>query len=348
MASQTLNRLSQEGALRLNKIYACILRTLIEKLFVCLKHSGNFISLEAYRSKMTKSASEKISEKIILSFPELCRQDETNSRNLLEHHTSYNSYEPDVESIVFNPPQFFYMKRILLFVVSITIMFAGFLAGYAAYRMHVATNFRTLWIVPRESVGVLPRNEDFDWLPKCTKKNVNLSIYDDLFFHEEAEMDLSDDEGYAKVNVPEFRDGRPGRFIHDFKENQTAIIDSIANRCYVMPLDRETVLPPKSFIDLINKIDSGYYNVSTDRIQRTMRVVTPLSLQPSDISERINQECRGMIINKLENYTSHIHKRDVKSDYPTTFAEYLGKRIVEYNIMNVADVNKHESQYSKF
>uniref|UniRef100_A0A1A9ZZA4 Integral membrane protein 2 n=1 Tax=Glossina pallidipes TaxID=7398 RepID=A0A1A9ZZA4_GLOPL len=297
---------------------------------------------------MTKSATEKTSEKIILSFPELCRQDDTHCRNLLEHHTSYNSYEPDVESMVFNPPQLFYMKRILLFVVSITVMFAGFLAGYAAYRMHLATNYRAVWVVPCEPVGVLPRNEDLDWLQKCTKKNVNLPIYDDLFFHEEAEMDLSDDESYTRVNVPEFEDGRAGRFIHDFKENQTAIIDPVANQCFVMPLDHETVLPPKSFNDLIDKMASGYYNVSTDRIPRTMRVVTPLSLQSSDISERITQECRGMIIYKLENYTSHIHKREVQLDSPTTFDEYLGKGIVEYNIMNMADVNKRGSHYSKF
>uniref|UniRef100_A0A1B0FQN8 Integral membrane protein 2 n=1 Tax=Glossina morsitans morsitans TaxID=37546 RepID=A0A1B0FQN8_GLOMM len=297
---------------------------------------------------MTKPATEKTSEKIILSFPELCRQDDTHCRNLLEHHTSYNSYEPDVESIVFNPPQFFYMKRILVFVVSITVVFAGFLAGYAAYRMHVATNYRALWVVPYETVGVLPRNEDLDWLQKCIKKNVNLPIYDDLFFHEEAEMDLSDDESYTRVNVPEFEDGRPGRFIHDFKENQTAIIDPVANQCFVMPLDHETVLPPKSFSDLIDKLGSGYYNVTTDRIRRTMRVVTPLSLESSDISERITQECRGMIVYKLENYTSHIYKREVQLNCPTTFAEYLGKGIVEYNIVNMADVHKRESQYSKF
>jgi hypothetical protein len=35
------------------------------------------------------------------------------------------------------------------------------------------------------------------------------------FFQEEFEIDL-ENEDYEKINVPDFRDGRRGRFIHDF------------------------------------------------------------------------------------------------------------------------------------
>jgi hypothetical protein len=37
----------------------------------------------------------------------------------------------------------------------------------------------------------------------------------DGFFQEEFEIDL-ENEDYEKINVPDFRDGRRGRFIHDF------------------------------------------------------------------------------------------------------------------------------------
>jgi hypothetical protein len=35
------------------------------------------------------------------------------------------------------------------------------------------------------------------------------------FFQEEFEIDL-ENENYEKINVPDFRDGQRGRFIHDF------------------------------------------------------------------------------------------------------------------------------------
>lgn len=36
------------------------------------------------------------------------------------------------------------------------------------------------------------------------------------FFNEEFEVDIGN-EDYEKINVPEFRGARRGRFIHDFK-----------------------------------------------------------------------------------------------------------------------------------
>jgi integral membrane protein 2B len=66
------------------------------------------------------------------------------------------------------------------------------------------------------------------------------------------EFDL--DEDTAKITVPTFRDGRAGRFVHDFKLNQTGIIDLTAKRCFVMPLDRSHVVPPKNMRDLIVKV----------------------------------------------------------------------------------------------
>lgn len=43
------------------------------------------------------------------------------------------------------------------------------------------------------------------------------------FFEENYEIDT--DNQYEKINVPDFRNGRSGRFIHDFNTNYTGIID---------------------------------------------------------------------------------------------------------------------------
>uniref|UniRef100_A0A1A9WYR4 Integral membrane protein 2 n=1 Tax=Glossina brevipalpis TaxID=37001 RepID=A0A1A9WYR4_9MUSC len=294
-----------------------------------------------------KTGPEEISEKFILPCPGRYREEPNQClTNLLEHQTSYNSYEPDIESLAFNPPQFFYMKKILIFIVSITLMFAGSLAGYAAYRMRIATNSRSLWVIPYETLGVQPHSEGFNGLQKTTKNNVSMPD-DSLVFHEETEMDLSDDETYASVDVPDIKDVRPARFIHDFTGNQTAIYDAISNRCFVMPLDRGTILPPKSFIDFMNKMDNGYYNVNTERIKRTMRVAMPPFSPPIAISERIIEQCRDKNIYILEEYKSGLQKREVNMESSTTYAEYLGKGIVEYNVVNMADIDKCEGQHLK-
>lgn len=115
---------------------------------------------------------------------------------------------------------------------------------------------------------------------------------------------MNDDDAYTKIFVPNFRDGRNGRFLHDFKFNQSAIIDADEQRCFVMPLDRETVLVPRDLFDLVTKMWAGYYNIDTEVIRKNMRVVTPPVEDMSTIAPRIQSECDDMKIYRLEKFVS--------------------------------------------
>uniref|UniRef100_U5EU92 Integral membrane protein 2 n=1 Tax=Corethrella appendiculata TaxID=1370023 RepID=U5EU92_9DIPT len=150
------------------------------------------------------------------------------------------------------------------------------------------------------------------------------------FFKEEFELDLSDDEAYEKIDVPEFRDGRSGRFLHDFNKNQSVIIDKDSKRCFVMPLDQENVLKPKSLADLITKMWNGYYTINTDVVRKNMRVVTPAVEDFSDISPIISNECSDMKTYKLEKYVSGVFKRSINK--VNKFAVFVGNGIIEYDI----------------
>lgn len=119
-------------------------------------------------------------------------------------------------------------------------------------------------------------------------------------FQENFEID--NDQKYEKIDVPDFRDGRSGRFIHDFNTNITGIIDITGHRCFVMPLDRQNVLPPKSLFDLIHKMWEGYYKVDTAVVRKTMRVVIPPVSDTKTIGGYITSECDGLPIYKLEKY----------------------------------------------
>lgn len=122
------------------------------------------------------------------------------------------------------------------------------------------------------------------------------------FFKEEFDLDAEQD--VAQINVPEFRDGRSGRFIHDFQNNQSAIIDQSARRCFVMPLDRKSVLPPSSMIDLIQKMYQGYYDIDTSAVRKKMRVVTPALSDLSAVSTKIQTACDRFKIYQLEEFVS--------------------------------------------
>jgi hypothetical protein len=58
-------------------------------------------------------------------------------------------------------------------------------------------------------------NEFLDYFQSLIRSSSLIDDKTDGFFQEEFEIDL-ENENYEKINVPDFRDGRRGRFIHDF------------------------------------------------------------------------------------------------------------------------------------
>lgn len=126
------------------------------------------------------------------------------------------------------------------------------------------------------------------------------ALNEGLFFREEFEVDLSKDESYSKVTVPEFEDSRSGHFLHDFEYNQSLIMDRSQKSCFVMPLDRDTVLQPRSMYDLFNKMATGYYNIDTQVVKKNMRVIVPPLTDLSEIAPRIVNECSKFNIFMLE------------------------------------------------
>lgn len=160
----------------------------------------------------------------------------------------------------------------------------------------------------------------------------------DQFFKEEFELGLSDEENYSKINVPVFRGQRQGRFLHDFKYNQSGIIDKDNGRCFLMPLDRDTILPPKSLRDLIEKMWNGYYNINTSTVRKNMRVITPELKDLSDVSPRITNECEEMKIYRLEKLVSGVFKRSADLHQHAKYAEFGGNHITEIDIQNLEDI----------
>merc|ERR1712212_238844 len=155
-------------------------------------------------------------------------------------------------------------------------------------------------------------------------------------FKEEFELDL-DEESYEQIHVPDFGFGRQGRFIHDFKANMTGIIDLTSRRCFVMPLDRSHVLPPRTVFDLVKKMWMGYYNIDTDVVRETMRVVYPPVQDYDSLGLYIAKHCAAYPTYLLERvYSPELRKRSVDSQNheEIELVEFAGKGIVHFMILD--------------
>lgn len=168
------------------------------------------------------------------------------------------------------------------------------------------------------------------------------------WFKEEVEIKDDDEDSYADIKIPDFKEGRRGRFIHDYKNNQTTIVDETAKRCFVYPLDYETTLPPQSMADVFVKMQTGYYFPDTTILRKKMRVALPELERDDDyISEKTSLSCDKMKIYRLEPFVSGVYKRSIADtlDEQAVFAEFAGMGIVKTDLMNMGEVEAYEKNH---
>ncbi|KAL1512497.1 hypothetical protein ABEB36_002080 [Hypothenemus hampei] len=177
----------------------------------------------------------------------------------------------------------------------------------------------------------VPLNDNDDW-----ERILNRRFFQENF-------DIDQENKLEKIDVPDFKDGRNGRFIHDFNTNYTGIIDVSGGRCFVMPLNRGNVLPPSSLFDLVHKMWEGYYKVDTEVVRETMRVVTPPITDTTEIGQYIATECQNMPIYALEKYfVGGVSKRAANPEAVVKFGQFAGKGLLELDIVNMDAVLAYE------
>lgn len=134
-------------------------------------------------------------------------------------------------------------------------------------------------------------SDDLDTSDDDSKKN--------NMFREELSFNNHDTEQILTVDFLDFKNGRSGRFIHALSANQTAIVDKTNNRCFVMPLDPDTNIIPEDILNMSTDKD-----LNTERVRKNMEIITPKMEDLSELSPRIQQQCVGMNIYKLEKHNS--------------------------------------------
>jgi len=165
-------------------------------------------------------------------------------------------------------------------------------------------------------------------------------------FRQEFELDLEKQlyEVMQVPKVPELGLGRPARFIHDFGLNLTAILDMESHDCYILPLNRSVVKPPKDLFELIRGLNDGTFTVDGDAVRETY-IANPLAMpDPSTLGPFIARECRGlptyMLINRDTMSSDQLDRvrRDVAGTATDRMAygEFAGNSLHTVHIIKTA------------
>lgn len=298
---------------------------------------------------ITKPISEKKSEKLIVPLVDNEHNPNAPAKDDVE------AQSPESVRMVILPAR---VRRVsttttlCLLLTALIVVGIGIIGGTYLYQQYLRSQlrFKGWCTIPynegsRAAMFVSPNldgNSLTDFRDFKTDENTSFNEMGD-FLQEQFELDL-EKESYEKIDVPDFRDGRSGRFIHDFNTNMTGIIDVTGKRCFVMPLNRHVVLPPRSLFDLIHKMWDGYYKVNTEVVRETMHVSTP-PLTKDDlktVGNYISRECDGLPVYKLEKYVGGVVKRSAELPDEAKFAQFAGTSIIEFDIVNLGDVRAFE------
>lgn len=132
-------------------------------------------------------------------------------------------------------------------------------------------------------------------------------------FEEYIEIDKVEGK-YEKIDVPQFEDCEKATVLHDFERNMTAIVDRDHFRCFLMPLNRTIIKPPKDFWDMLSKLSTGYYMPDVEMIRERYAVIHPPVRSLSMYGYYIWRECHRFSTYKMKHIGPHDPIAMVKRD----------------------------------
>ncbi|CAI9726751.1 Hypothetical predicted protein [Octopus vulgaris] len=108
------------------------------------------------------------------------------------------------------------------------------------------------------------------------------------FFEENVEVI---DNYFERVEIPKFDDCKDAVIFHDFERNFTTIVDKDIKKCFVMKLNQSVIAPPKNLLDLLTKLNTGYYVPRATVVRQTYTIVHPATKDLSILGQQVRKEC---------------------------------------------------------
>lgn len=139
----------------------------------------------------------------------------------------------------------------------------------------------------------------------------------------EEDIEVSAVDLYERLTIPKFDEVQETVVWHDFDRNLTAIVDPTHRSCYILPLNRTRISPPRDLIDLIYKLKTGYYMPKASVVREQYRMVQPPMSDLTVLGSYIMRECFWYDTYRLEKYVSGVYKRSVDNP-PVLLAHNYG------------------------
>lgn len=221
----------------------------------------------------------------------------------------------DTEDLDLRPPMIAVAARrrrstcanLCVLLAALFILASGIIGSIYLYKYLAHRTFRGWCGVPYYEVRTAEDGQQKHW---------------EGHFEEQVEIDKEYGK-YEKIDVPAFEDVRKSTILHDFEKNFTAIVDMADARCYVMPLNRKLVRPPKDFWDLISKLRSGYYLPDAELVKENFQVQQPPLTNLSPFGYYIWRDCRrydSYLLQKIQHQPIAMVKRSACKPFKTEFS----------------------------
>lgn len=252
------------------------------------------------------------------------------------------------------------LTTICVFLTAFLVFTTGIIGGvylYQQFTQHRLRHFRGWCSVPYsepQAIIHLPQNSALGSSGEMESQDnalvssleqaqsmLNEKIFKpafEKFFDQEFDID-TETEQYERIEVPDFSDGRRGRYIHDFSMNITGIVDLEEDRCFIIPLNRSMVYPPQNLADLVLKLRSGFYEVDTEIVRETYHVETPAITDFRSLGLYIARECGNLPTYRLKKVLSPVFKRSADEvGIKSMFTEFAGAKVSQIYIVNLHNI----------
>lgn len=212
-------------------------------------------------------------------------------------------------------------KRLVLFciiVVLLVIIISGSFLGLVVYRKALNKMFHG-W----SDVRYYEYNKESE-ISTDTFRSSGNRFYQHHYggtFRQEIELDF-DNGLFERIEVPRIGNSWKATVIHDFMKNVTAIADHDHSRCFILPLNRRTALPPRDLFDMLSRRQIGpnsFYMPDAEIVRENYRAITPPVQEMTVFGPNVWKECstcntylltkRVTLIMNHQNYGSLVKKR---------------------------------------
>lgn len=259
-----------------------------------------------------------------------------------------DSYGEDEVIEIHQAPPWIAQKRstsalVFMSITAVLVAIAGITSGLVLYRQYLKSNavhrYKGFCSIP---VDIRQMMESDLRMPLRWSQEPDVQVVsvlgdgatNQLLDALREELDI--DEEVEDIAVTE--NGRQINFIHDFNNNVSGIVDE--ERCFMMDLDPESVLPPAMLVVGLQQGDE--FDVSP--LRTTLHAILPALHDMDRLARVLAERCAEKPTYQLQREAGIIIRKRSADAPAHDYIHFAGKHVQEIEIANINDLLHYEQQ----